>query len=173
MEKQGFPWVGTCHVWMRGSWCLIFLFLKILASPHGMWDLTSWPGIESVTSALEGSLNPWTTGENPYDGFFILFSFLHMWGIFIILLKSNLEFYLKLLLNCSVIFRTHIPFIFVNIYGFARRAVFSFLFHPSWFHRNHQPPFGDALRTETLQNSLKWARPLTVTQTTRGSGPSH
>ena len=47
----------------------------------------------------------------------------------------------------------------VNIYGFARRAIFSFLFHPSWFHRNHQPPFGDALRTETLQNSLKWTRP--------------
>ena len=61
----------------------------------------------------------------------------------------------------------------VNIYWFARRAIFSFLFHPSWFHGNHQPPFGDALRTETLQNSLKWTRPLTVTQTTWGSGPSH
>lgn len=61
-------------------------------------------------------------------------------------------------------------FPFLKVYGFARRAVFSFLFHPSRFHGNHQPSFGDltgvfslAPGTETLQKALKGAGPFTIT----------
>ena len=86
------------------------------------------------------SLKSWTTGENAYDGFFILFSFLHTWGIFIILLKSNLEFYLKWLLSSPVCYFQNLHSFFWLIFtGLPEEQSFhsSFILHDSTETTNH------------------------------------
>ena len=47
-------------------WLLLLLFLKFLAIPQGMWDLSSQPGVKLVSPVVEvQSLNHWTTREVP------------------------------------------------------------------------------------------------------------
>ena len=72
-EEPGRQWsIGSQRV--RHNWSdfksmhiYLFIFLKNLATPHSMGTLVPWPGIESITSAVEAqSPNHWTTREFPF-----------------------------------------------------------------------------------------------------------
>lgn len=94
MERQGWPWVGNCCVWIK-----------------------------------------------VHDAFFILFSFLHMWEIFIILLKFNLAFYLNLLLSSSVChLQNPCSFLFWKVTDLPEEQSFrfSFILHDSTETTNHR-----------------------------------
>lgn len=106
----------------------------------------------------------------------MLFSFLCVWGtLSIIILTSNLEFSLKFL--SLVVCCSQSPLSFFSWKCVCRKSSFCFLFHPPWFYRPHRKRCGDlgkfswALRTGTLQNSLRWLELFTSTLTTQGSGP--
>ena len=59
-------------------WLLLLLFLKFLAIPQGMWDLSSQPRVKPVSPMVEvQSLNHWTTKEVPGYCYFNLSLFIY------------------------------------------------------------------------------------------------